>query len=132
MNDLYMDYLVYKRITKDIRRGWRDSSSKPPKIMDFDEWKLSEDEDEFTFMIISAIKRDGTEINYTVYDEKTEGWSSMARTTGLTACAFAKLIAEKNITKTGIICPEVLGQDKNNYDFVTNFLKNKNIRITCN
>ena len=98
----------------------------------FDEWKLSENDDEFTFMLITAIKRDGTEINYTVYDEKTEGWSSMARTTGLTACAFAKLIAEKNITNTGIICPEVLGQDKNNYDFVKNFLKNKNIRITCN
>ena len=98
----------------------------------FDEWKLSENDDEFTFMLITAIKRDGTEINYTVYDEKTEGWSSMARTTGLTACAFAKLIAEKNITKTGIICPEILGQDKDNYDFVTNFLKDKNIRITCN
>ena len=62
----------------------------------FDEWKLSKDEEEFTFMIIIATKKDGSEINYTVYDETREGWSSMARTTGLTACAFSKLIIENN------------------------------------
>ena len=98
----------------------------------FDEWKLSKNEDEFTFMIITAIKRDGSEINYTVYDERTEGWSSMARTTGLTACAFAKLIIEKKITKTGILCPETLGQDKSNYDFVIDYLKKRKVRITYN
>ena len=98
----------------------------------FDEWKLSENEKEFTFMIINATKNDGSEINYTVYDETTDGWSSMARTTGLTACAFAKLFIEKKISQTGILCPETLGQNKNNYDFVLNFLKDKNIRITHN
>ena len=98
----------------------------------FDEWKLSENEDEFTFMIITAIKKDGSEINYTVYDEKTEGWSSMARTTGLTACAFAKLLIERKITETGILCPETLGQDRHNYDFVLDFLKERNIRINYN
>ena len=98
----------------------------------FDEWKLSKNEDEFTFMIISATKKDGSEINYTVYDETTEGWSSMARTTGLTACAFAKLIIENKISQIGIICPETLGQNKINYDFILNFLKEKNIRITNN
>ena len=40
-------------------------------------------------MMITAVRKDGSEINYTVYDERTDGWSSMARTTGLTACAFA-------------------------------------------
>ena len=98
----------------------------------FDEWKLSENEDEFTFMIISATKKDGSEIIYTVYDETTEGWSSMARTTGLTACAFAKLIIENKISQIGILCPETLGQNKINYDFILNFLKEKNIRITNN
>jgi lysine 6-dehydrogenase len=98
----------------------------------FDEWKLSENEEEFTFMIISAVKNDGSEINYTVYDERTEGWSSMARTTGLTACAFAKLIIEKKVTKTGILCPETLGQDKSNYDFVIDYLKKRKVSITYN
>jgi len=98
----------------------------------FDEWKLSKDEEEFTFMIIIATKKDGSEINYTVYDETREGWSSMARTTGLTACAFSKLIIENNISKSGILCPETLGQDKKNYDFVLNFLKERKIRINHN
>ena len=95
----------------------------------FEEWKLLEDDEEFTFMIITAVKKDDSEINYTVYDERTDGWSSMARTTGLTACAFAKLIIENRITETGILCPETLGQNKQNYDFVMDYLKDKNIRI---
>ena len=95
----------------------------------FEEWKLLEDDEEFTFMIITAVKKDDSEINYTVYDERTDGWSSMARTTGLTACAFAKLIIENRITETGILCPEILGQNKQNYDFVMDYLKDKNIRI---
>ncbi len=56
----------------------------------------------------------------------------MARTTGLTACAFAKLIIENKISQIGILCPETLGQNKINYDFILNFLKEKNIRITNN
>ena len=98
----------------------------------FDEWKLLDDEEEFTFMIITAVRKDGSEINYTVYDERTDGWSSMARTTGLTACAFAKLIIENKITKTGILCPEILGQNKQNYEFVLDYLKERGIRINHN
>ena len=62
----------------------------------FEEWKLN-NEDEFTFMIIMSKTKDGEEINYTIYDETRKGWSSMSRTTGLTACAFTKLLVDKNI-----------------------------------
>ena len=69
-------------------------------------------------MLIIAITEDGEEISYTIYDERTDGWSSMSRTTGLTACAFTKLLISKNMLDKGMQCPEVLGMDENNYNFV--------------
>jgi saccharopine dehydrogenase-like NADP-dependent oxidoreductase len=64
----------------------------------FKEWKLH-DEDEFTFMIILATTKSGKDITYTIYDERKDGWSSMSRTTGLTACAFTKLLVNNKISE---------------------------------
>jgi len=97
----------------------------------FSQWKL-EDEDEFTFMIILAKTKDGKEISYTIYDERKNGWSSMSRTTGLTACAFAELLINNRIDKKGIQCPEVLGQNEEIYTFVLNYLTRKGIVINEN
>ena len=94
----------------------------------FKQWKLT-NEDEFTFMIILAMTEDGKEISYTVYDERKDGWSSMSRTTGLTACAFTKLLISKNILAKGILCPEVLGKNDEYYNFVIDYLLEKGIRI---
>ena len=94
----------------------------------FKQWKLT-DEDEFTFMIILAKAKDGKEISYTVYDERKDGWSSMSRTTGLTACAFTKLLISKNIEAKGIMCPEVLGKNDEYYNFVMDYLSEKGISI---
>ena len=97
----------------------------------FKEWKLN-DEDEFTFMIILAKTKTGEDITYTVYDERKNGWSSMSRTTGLTACAFTKLLVNKKINGSGIQCPEKLGQIESNYTFVLDYLKEKGISIQSN
>jgi len=92
-------------------------------------WKLGEEEEEFTFMLVIATDTDGKEISYTIYDEFTDGWSSMARTTGLTACAFSKLVLEKEIEGSGIICPEKIGMESRLYDFVLDYLKERGISI---
>ena len=92
-------------------------------------WKLEKGEEEFTFMLIVATKKDGQEISYTVFDKYTNGWSSMSRTTGLTACAFSKLVLEKEIKETGIICPERIGTESRFHDFIINYLKEKGISI---
>ena len=97
----------------------------------FKEWELN-DEDEFTFMIIIATTKTGEDITYTVYDERKNGWSSMSRTTGLTACAFTKLLINNKISKKGIQCPEKLGQIESNYSFVLDYLKEKGISIQSN
>ena len=97
----------------------------------FKEWKLN-DEDEFTFMIILATTKTGDDITYTVYDERKNGWSSMSRTTGLTACAFTKLLVNNKISEKGVQCPESLGQTEFNYNFVLDYLKEKGISIQSN
>ena len=93
----------------------------------FEQWRIGE-EDEFTFMLIIAETKAGEEISYTVYDERTEGWSSMSRTTGLTACAFAELIISGNVN-LGLYCPEILGKDETNFEFVKKYLMNRGIKL---
>ena len=95
----------------------------------FELWKLNKDEEEFTFMLIIATKNDGKEISYTVFDEYTNGWSSMSRTTGLTACALARLVLEDRIEGNGVIPPENIGTERRLYDFVLKYLKEKGISI---
>ena len=94
----------------------------------FEQWELT-DEDEFTLMIIIARDTDGKEKSYTIYDERKEGWSSMSRTTGLTACAFAELLINGNIEKKGIVCPEIIGKSNKHYNFVINYLTERGIVI---
>ncbi len=95
----------------------------------FRAWKLGKDEKEFTFMLILAKTDEDVDISYTVYDDYTQGWSSMSRTTGLTACAFSRLILEKKITEKGVICPETLGTNRLFYDYILDYLSNKGILI---
>jgi saccharopine dehydrogenase-like NADP-dependent oxidoreductase len=97
----------------------------------FSQWELK-DEDEFTFMIILGKTENGREISYTIYDERRDGWSSMSRTTGLTACAFTELLINNKIAKKGIQCPEVIGQNEKNYNFVLDYLTEKGIVINQN
>ena len=95
----------------------------------FESWKREEGEEEFTFMLILAVPSEGNEISYTIYDEFTEGATSMARTTGLTACAFSRLVLENKIKEKGVICPETLGMNNIFYDYVLNYLRDRGILI---
>ena len=95
----------------------------------FKEWKLNEDDKEFTLLIITAKTKKDKEISCIVYDEWRNGWSSMSRTTGLTACAITNLIIDKKLNKTGIITPEELGTNQNYFDYIINYLENKEINI---
>ena len=95
----------------------------------FKEWKLNEDDREFTLLIITAKTEKDKDISCIVYDEWQNGWSSMSRTTGLTACAITNLIIDKKLKKTGIITPEELGSNQNYFDYIINYLENKEINI---
>ena len=95
----------------------------------FKEWKLTENDKEFTLLVITAKTREGEEISCIVYDEWRDGWSSMSRTTGLTACAITNLIIDKKLTKIGVVTPEDLGTNQDFFDYIINYLKERKITI---
>lgn len=96
------------------------------------DWKLTPDEPEFTVMRVeiqgSAEGKKHT-IVYDLYDEfdTRENLSSMARTTGFTATAHAELILQEKFAGKGVFPPELVGLDMDCFDFVMEYLKQRNI-----
>ena len=103
------------------------------------QWKMEPDEEEFTVMkVILKGEKDGKQqtIEYNLldrYDSLTRT-SSMARTTGYTCTAGVNLIAKKLFNEKGVFPPELVGKKKDCFDFVMNYLKERNIGtlITAN
>lgn len=96
----------------------------------YQQWKLEKGEKEFTVMKI-LIESENNKIEYNLYDEyddKTQT-TSMARTTGYTCTAVVRLILEKNFQLSGIIAPEIIGEDEKNYGSILDYLKKKNIYL---
>lgn len=99
----------------------------------FNEWKLGENEEEFTVMRITlkGTNENGetVEIVYNLYDEycaKTET-SSMARTTGYTATAVANLCLEGLFTNKGIFPPELVGKHENCFHYIMKYLNERDV-----
>jgi saccharopine dehydrogenase-like NADP-dependent oxidoreductase len=94
----------------------------------FDQWKLGENEPEFTLMQIKVSDAENT-ICYDLYDEydpKTQT-SSMSRTTGYTCTAALNLLIEKLFTEKGVFPPELVGKDEACFNFILNYLQERNI-----
>lgn len=101
----------------------------------FKEWKLNDDEEEFTIMrilITGIFNNERKTITYTLFDEfdKETMLSSMARTTGYTATAAVELILQNIFNEKGIYPPEIVGKNEKCFDFVIKYLKERNITIT--
>ncbi|RPI16453.1 MAG: saccharopine dehydrogenase [Ignavibacteriae bacterium] len=101
----------------------------------FDNWKLKEDDEEFTAMKIIIKGEDETadkHIEYNLFDkyDKKTRTSSMARTTGYTCASVVNLLAEGKIMEKGTLAPEIIGSIKQNFDFVINYLAERNVRLT--
>jgi lysine 6-dehydrogenase len=95
-------------------------------------WHLNPGEDEFTVMKIIVKGIEGNlkkEIVYNLFDRYNEktNTSSMARTTGYTCTAAVNLILENKFTRKGICPPEYLGEDKNCFDYIINYLKEREV-----
>ncbi len=96
------------------------------------DWQLNPNEKEFTVMRITAQgEMDGKEKTivfdlYDEYDEKSK-LTSMARTTGFTATAHAELILQKKFSGKGVFPPELIGMDSDNFHFVMDYLKERNV-----
>ena len=99
----------------------------------FKEWKLNDEEKEFTIMRITlkGINKEGKKkkVVYNLYDEYCEDskTSSMSRTTGYTATAAANLFLQGLFTEKGIFPPELISKQENCYSFILNYLKERNV-----
>lgn len=96
----------------------------------FTHWKLEKDEKEFTVLRV-IIHGEQKTIQYDLYDEfdvdtKT---SSMARTTGYTCTAAARLILENRFNRKGICPPEYVGEDEECFKYVASYIKNRKIAL---
>ncbi len=96
------------------------------------EWKLGPEEEEFTVMkVIVKGEKDGNKktIEYDLLDrfDKTTKTSSMARTTGYTCTAAVNLITKELFTEKGVFPPELVGRQKDCFDFVINYLKERKV-----
>jgi lysine 6-dehydrogenase len=93
-----------------------------------DQWKLDPEEEEFTVMKVIVKGKDKT-IEYNLldrYDTATKT-SSMARTTGYTCTAAVNLITKGMFNEKGVFPPELVGKDKNCFEFVMKYLAERKV-----
>ncbi len=99
----------------------------------FNEWKLDEEEYEFTIMRITLKGKnadgDIEEIVYDLYDAycSETSTSSMSRTTGYTATAAANLFLDGLFNEKGIFPPELVGKHEACFNYFLKYLKDRNV-----
>ena len=99
-----------------------------------EKWKMNPKEKEITVMrvIIEGVKnKKNIKYIFDLYDEFDEEnmHSSMSRTTGFTCSAGVDLITKKYFKEHGVFPPEEVGENDKSYEYVMNYLKDKNINI---
>lgn len=94
------------------------------------QWRLESAEPEFTLMEAVVRTKDRT-VTYRLYDTTDEetGFSSMARTTGYTATAAARLILRGQFTRKGICPPEYVSAAPGCFDSVLSDLAARQVRV---
>ena len=100
----------------------------------FDQWRLKEEEADFTVMqVVMEGQREGKRLRYTYYlldryDEETRT-TSMARTTGYTCSIVARQIMSGHFKQKGICPPEFIGCAKGCYENLLDEYQKRNIRL---
>ncbi|MBX3240239.1 MAG: saccharopine dehydrogenase NADP-binding domain-containing protein [Chitinophagaceae bacterium] len=98
----------------------------------FKEWQLLPEEEEFTVMriIVEGVKdNQPNKVTYSLLDryDTASKTSSMARSTGYTCAAAVHLLANQLFTEKGLFPPEKIGKHKECFDFVLNYLGERNV-----
>ena len=75
-----------------------------------DAWKFDSKRPEFTWLAVEVSNADVLH-RWDVIDKGLDGWSSMARTTGLVTVEVTEMLADGTISQSGVMPPEHLGQD---------------------
>ncbi len=95
-------------------------------------WKLEEHEAEFTIMRVKVSGDNqgaAAEACYDLYDEycPETGVSSMARTTGYTACAAAEMLLNGVVNTSGVLPPELIGRMPGVLEFALEYLAERGV-----
>jgi len=98
----------------------------------FNKWKLQDKEAEFTIMKIimkGLMNHRQTVVEYDLFDEydPVTETSSMSRTTGYTCSAFVNILIAEFFTKKGVFPPELVGNNKNCFDYLMQYLEDRNV-----
>lgn len=98
----------------------------------FSEWKYHPGEEDFTIMRVTIEGEDSSgkvKYIYSLYDryDNETGVMSMARTTGYTCTAAARLILGQKLQRKGIIPPEFIGESDKAFEFVMKYLKDRKV-----
>ncbi len=96
----------------------------------FAEWRLEAGEAEFTIMDVVVDAADGRHV-YTLYDttDAASGFSSMARTTGYTATAAARLVLDGAFSRKGICPPEYVGMEPGCFERILADLAERGVKV---
>lgn len=99
-----------------------------------DAWKFQPGEPDLTVVRITVEGRDdGEHVRHTYnlldyYDPDTET-SSLARTTGFTCTAMARLVANGMWDESGVFAPEAVGRRQDCFEFVMKHLEKRGVHI---
>lgn len=99
----------------------------------FPKWKLKPGEQEFTVMrIVIEGEEQGKpkRYQYNLLDRTNNGTLSMARTTGYTCTAVLHLVADGSYTRKGISPPEYLGEEASHFQFIKDYLSQREVHYT--
>lgn len=96
----------------------------------FPHWRLEEGEAEFTIMKVEIRDADGV-TTYGLYDttDATTGFSSMARTTGYTATAAARLVLDGTFARRGICPPEYVAAEPGCFERIVADLAERGVKV---
>jgi saccharopine dehydrogenase-like NADP-dependent oxidoreductase len=100
-------------------------------------WKLGEGEKEFTVMRVTITgKEAGRHVTYRYdlfdkYDDLS-GTLSMSRTTGFTCAGTADLLLKNRITGKGVLAPEMIGANKENFHDLLAYLAARGVIYKVN
>jgi lysine 6-dehydrogenase len=103
----------------------------------FEQWKLSEGEEDLTVMkvIVEGIKGpERLRFEWDLFDrfDPETGIHSMARTTGYAATMALRMIKSGLFTQKGIIAPEMIGKNKQCTDFILKGLSERGVEYRIN
>ncbi|MEO7522802.1 MAG: saccharopine dehydrogenase C-terminal domain-containing protein [Ferruginibacter sp.] len=101
----------------------------------FDSWKLKAEDEEFTLMKIiikGILNNEPSTVEYTLYDEYDAATktASMSRTTGYTCTAAVNMLINRLFTQKGVFPPELVGSNKECFDFVLSYLEERGVVYT--